>query len=79
MMWPSLALLAFVTAQRLAELAFARHNTRVLLNSGAKEVAPQHYPFMVALHGCWIAGLWLLAIGRPVDAIWFAVAELIEG
>ncbi|KWV40773.1 hypothetical protein AS026_24950 [Rhizobium altiplani] len=78
MMWLSLALLAFVTAQRLAELALARHNTRVLLNSGAKEVAPQHYPFMVALHGCWIAGLWLLAIGRPVDAIWFAVFMVLQ-
>ena len=78
MMWPSLALLAFVTAQRLAELALARHNTRVLLNSGAKEVAPQHYPFMVALHGCWIAGLWLLAIGRPVDAISFAVFMVLQ-
>jgi methyltransferase len=78
MMWPSLALLAFVTAQRLAELALARHNTRVLLNSGANAVAPQHYPFMVALHGCWIAGLWLLAIGRPVDAIWFAVFMVLQ-
>ncbi len=73
MMWPSIALLAFVTAQRLAELALARRNTRVLLESGAKEVAPEHYPYMVALHGCWIAGLWLLAVNRPVDPIWFAV------
>lgn len=78
MMWPSVALLGFVTAQRLAELALARHNTQVLLGSGAKEVAPQHYPYLVALHSCWIAGLWLLAMGRPVDPIWFAIFMVLQ-
>jgi len=78
MMWPCVALLAFVTVQRLAELALARRNTRALLNNGAQEVAPQHYPYMVALHSCWIAGLWLLAIGRPVDLLWFAVFMVLQ-
>ncbi|CCM74515.1 isoprenylcysteine carboxyl methyltransferase family protein [Rhizobium mesoamericanum] len=73
MMWPSISLLAFVTVQRLAELGLAHHNTQVLLSSGAKEAAPQHYPYMVALHSCWIAGLWLLAIDRPIEPLWFAV------
>ncbi|MDQ0559646.1 methyltransferase [Rhizobium mesoamericanum] len=73
MMWPSVSLLAFVTVQRLAELGLAHHNTQVLLSSGAKEAAPQHYPYMVALHSCWIAGLWLLAIDRPIEPLWFAV------
>ncbi|MBX5170656.1 hypothetical protein HJB84_12420 [Rhizobium sp. NZLR1b] len=73
MMWPSIALLTFVTLQRLAELALARRNTAALLAKGAREVAAEHYPVMVALHTAWIIGLWLLASGRPVEPFWFAV------
>ena len=65
-MWPSVVLLGFVTLQRLAELALARSNTKRLLAIGAKEVAPGHYPLMVAVHAGWLAILWLLAIGRPI-------------
>lgn len=73
MIWPSIALLAFVTLQRLGELVLARRNTAALLARGAREVAPEHYPAMVALHAGWIIGLWLLAPGRPVEPLWFAV------
>ncbi|NKL52926.1 isoprenylcysteine carboxyl methyltransferase family protein [Rhizobium leguminosarum] len=73
MMWPSIALLAFVTLQRLAELVLARRNTAGLFARGAREVAPQHYPVMVALHASWIIGLWLTAPGRPVALFWFLV------
>ncbi|MBY5406574.1 isoprenylcysteine carboxyl methyltransferase family protein [Rhizobium leguminosarum] len=73
MMWPSIALLAFVTLQRLAELVLARRNTAALLARGAREVAPEHYPTMVALHAGWIIGLWLLAPGRLVALLWFLV------
>ncbi|MBB2755478.1 UNVERIFIED_ORG: methyltransferase [Rhizobium aethiopicum] len=73
MMWPSIALLTFVTLQRLGELVLARRNTAALLARGAREVAPEHYPTMVALHAGWIIGLWLLAPGRPVEPFWFAV------
>mgnify|MGYP003363364170 CR=1 FL=1 len=73
MMWPSIALLAFVTLQRLGELVLARRNTAALLAKGAREVAPEHYPVMVALHASWIIGLWLTAPGRPVALFWFLV------
>ncbi|MGO7587575.1 isoprenylcysteine carboxyl methyltransferase family protein [Rhizobium leguminosarum] len=73
MMWPSIALLAFVTLQRLGELVLARRNTAALLAKGAREVAPEHYPVMVALHAGWIIGLWLTAPGRPVALFWFLV------
>lgn len=73
MMWPSIALLAFVTLQRLGELVLAQRNTAALLSRGAREVAPEHYPIMVALHTGWIIGLWLLAPGRPVEPFWFLV------
>ena len=46
----SLAVLVLVTLQRLAELALAHRNARRLLARGAVEVAPRHYPAIVALH-----------------------------
>ena len=46
----SIALLALVTAQRLGELVLAQHNTARLKAAGAYEVAPEHYPLIVALH-----------------------------
>ena len=79
MLWPSIALLTFVTLQRLAELIYARHNTAVLLARGAREYASEHYPFMVAMHAAWLIGLWLLAIGRPVDPVWFLLFMLLQG
>lgn len=66
-------LLALVTAERLAELWWARRNTRALLARGAVEHAPGHYPLIVALHALWLAGLWWLGPGKPVEAGWLAV------
>lgn len=77
-MWPSIALLSFVTLQRLVELPIARRNTRRLIASGAYEVASGHYPAIVALHVAWLATLWLLAVGRPVDPLFLLLFALIE-
>jgi methyltransferase len=63
----SIGLLALVTAQRLGELVLARHNTTRLKAQGAYEVAPGHYPLIVALHGAWLVGLWWLAWDRPLN------------
>ena len=79
MLWLSIALLSFVTLQRLAELVYARRNTATLLARGAREYAPEHYPFMVTMHAAWLIGLWLLAIGRPVDSVWFVLFMLLQG
>jgi methyltransferase len=65
-MWPAITILAFVTLQRLAELALARSNTRALLAAGAREHSPSHYPLIVAVHAAWLGTLWLLAPGEPV-------------
>jgi methyltransferase len=63
----ALALLSFVTLQRLAELVHARRNTRRLLAEGAVEIGAGHYPFLVLLHAAWLATLWLwLLDGRAV-------------
>jgi len=66
MMWPALAILFFVTAQRLLELVLARKNTAALLAHGAREHAPGHYPLIVAVHALWLATLFWLGPGRPI-------------
>jgi TPR repeat protein len=52
---PALLLLAVVAAERLAELWLARRNTAALVAEGAREVAPEHYPAIVALHALWLS------------------------
>jgi methyltransferase len=56
---PAVLLLAFVTAERLAELLLARRNTAALMAKGAFEVGSRHYPVIVLLHALWLSGLWL--------------------
>lgn len=78
MMLASIALLTFVTLQRLGELVLARRNTAALFARGAREFGAEHYPYMVALHVAWIGGLWLLAIDQPVNLFWFAIFTLLQ-
>lgn len=78
MMLASIALLTFVTLQRLGELALAKHNTAALFARGAREFGAEHYPYMVALHAGWIGGLWLLATDRPVNFFWFGIFMLLQ-
>lgn len=66
-------LLAAVTLSRLAELAHARRNTRLLMEKGAVEAAPGHYKFIVALHALWLASLWIGGWQNPVHPGWFTV------
>jgi methyltransferase len=69
----AVALLAFVTMERVAELFLAKRNTARLLDRGAREVAPAHYPLIVVLHTAWLGGLWLLAWDRPIQWAWLAL------
>ena len=65
-LWPAVAILGFTTLQRLSELPIAAANTKRLIAAGGHEVAPRHYPAIVAVHAAWLAALWWLAPGRPV-------------
>jgi methyltransferase len=76
--WPHIAVLAFVTFQRLVELPIARRNTARLLAEGGQEVAAGHYPLIVALHASWLLALWLFALGRPIHLPLLALFVLIE-
>jgi methyltransferase len=70
--------LVLVTLSRMIELPFARANTRRLLAAGGREVAPSHYPLIVALHAAWLAALWWFARDRPVNLPLLALFGLVE-
>ena len=71
-------ILLLVTLQRVGELWLSHRNTRRLLDRGAREHAPGHYPLIVAVHVLWLGVLWWLAPLRPVDGFWLALFVLIE-
>ncbi len=74
----AILILGFVTLQRLGELVLSNRNTARLKASGAREVGREHYPYMVALHALWLAGLWWLAPGRPVSLALLVVYALLQ-
>lgn len=61
-----LAVLAYVTVQRLLELVLAARNTRRLIAEGGLEVGRGHYGAIVALHAIWLVVIWLFGPGRPI-------------
>jgi methyltransferase len=77
-MTATILILSLVTLQRAAELVWARRNTRLLLARGAVEIAPGHYPILVALHLGWLAGLWLLGWNRSPDPTWIALYAAVQ-
>ena len=77
--WAAVAILGFVTLQRLVELRLADRNSSRLLADGAVEFGRAHYPFIIALHMLWLAALWWWAPGRPIDIpllVLFALLQL---
>ncbi len=64
--------------QRIAELVLSQHNRKKLLARGAYEVAAEHYPFLVLLHGSWLAALWFFGPGRPIHLIPLALFVLLQ-
>ena len=73
-----MVILALVTLQRVGELWLSNRNTRRLLAQGACEYGRSHYPLIVAVHVLWLAALWWLAPGRPIDAFWLVMFVLLE-
>jgi methyltransferase len=78
MIWQGVAVLAFVTLQRLAELFLSQRNTRRLLARGGYEVAPGHYPFLILLHASWLATLWFFGPGPPVETVPLILFALLQ-
>lgn len=69
-------LLGLIALQRCAELAYARHNTRRLLERGAREVGAEHYPLFIALHGMWLASQASLTSPSP-PVHWHLIGVLV--
>ncbi len=75
----ALALPAFITVQRVVELALARRNTRRLLARGGREEAAGHYPLMVAFHAAWLAAMWGLSWQATLVPVWTALFVALQG
>ena len=71
--------LGVVTLQRAGELVVSRLNTRKLLAGGAVEVAPRHYPLIVAVHAAWLISLWVLGRDQPVNGVALAFYLALQG
>lgn len=63
------ALFIAIVLARLAELAYARHNTRRLMAEGAQEFGAGHYPLIVLLHVAWLASLAAFVPGDEVVVV----------
>ncbi len=74
----SAIVLALVTLQRLAELAWSGANARRMRALGGVEVGQGHYGPLIGVHVAWLAGLWLLALDRSVDPLWLAVYLILQ-
>ena len=72
-------ILGLVTLQRAAELILSSANTRKLKARGAVEVAPGHYPLVVAVHAAWLISLWVLGWDHPVNGVALLVYLLLQG
>jgi methyltransferase len=62
-------ILSIVTLQRAGELVISSYNTQKLLSRGAVEVAPRHYPLIVAVHAAWLTSLWVFGHDQPVGMV----------
>lgn len=67
-----------MTLERLGELWLANRNTKRLIAAGGHEVAPGHYPLIVALHAAWLTALWWLAPARPANLPLLMLFGLVE-
>jgi methyltransferase len=72
-------ILALVTLQRAAELVISSHNTSKLRARGAVEVAPRHYPIIVALHAAWLISLWMFGHDQPLNVIALLLYVVLQG
>lgn len=74
----SLAIVAYVACERLAELVISRRNQQRLLARGGFEIGASHYPHMVALHFAWMVAVIAWAtFGQPRISTPFLIAYVL--
>jgi methyltransferase len=71
-------LVGFVTAQRLAELWWARRNEARLLAAGGVEYGGWHLGLMILVHAAWLVSLWFWGYDRRVVPVYLALFVLLE-
>ena len=71
-------LLAYVTAQRLIELWWAKRNEARLIAAGGVEYGGSHLRAMQLLHAAWLIGLWALAHDHGVQPVLLAVFVVLQ-
>jgi methyltransferase len=71
-------LLAYLTAQRLIELWWAKRNEERLFAAGGVQYGRAHLSLMVLLHAAWMVGLWMLAYDRPIQPVFFALFVILQ-
>ncbi|MHB1207818.1 MAG: isoprenylcysteine carboxyl methyltransferase family protein [Rhodospirillaceae bacterium] len=75
-------MIGLVAAERLIELVISRRHESALRARGAVEIGAGHYPFIVAVHAAWLAGLTVWALAMPpqlnpaLAAAYFALQPL---
>lgn len=74
----AVALLLFLTAQRLVELAISARNTRRLRARGAYEAGADHYPFMITLHASWLITLWIFGFRHALQPGFVALFAVLQ-
>jgi methyltransferase len=72
-------ILGLVTLQRAGELVISSRNTRKLLADGAIEVAPRHYPLIVAVHAAWLISLWVYGRDQAVNIAALSFYLVLQG
>jgi methyltransferase len=76
---PAEIILGIVTLQRAGELIISSTNTRKLVARGAVEVAPRHYPLIVAVHAAWLISLWAFGRDQAVNISALLVYLVLQG
>jgi methyltransferase len=76
---PAEFILGIVTLQRAGELIISSTNTRKLVARGAVEVAPRHYPLIVAVHAAWLISLWAFGRDQAVNIPALLVYLVLQG
>jgi methyltransferase len=76
--WPQI-IVTLVALQRVWELARSRRNTARLRSLGAIEYGARHYPFIVLLHGSWLAAIFLAASADShIALVWLSAFIVLQ-
>ena len=78
MIWAAIAILCFVSFQRLIEMQLAESHSRKLLADGAVEHGREHYAFILVLHAAWLAALWWWAPGQPISIPYLVLFAILQ-